>query len=78
MLRQTSQRIENKMKQLFKFSEFLEEVRKENEDEFKEVLELTQRFRTLQNENTRLTAEQVRKEQRLNELVSLIESQRDK
>ena len=69
MLKQTSQRIENKMKQLYKFAEFLEEVRKENEDEFKEVLELTQRFRTLQNENVRLNAEQVKKEKSLNDLL---------
>jgi len=41
------------------------------------VLELTQRFKTLQNENARLNQEQIRKENELNQLLQTIEKKRE-
>ena len=51
MLKKKAQRIESKKQAIMKYENFLEEVQKENTDEFQEVNDILTRYDTLVREN---------------------------
>lgn len=76
MLEHTSARIEHKLKQLECFQKFLDTAREENSDEFKEVKDLLDRYKTLSSENERLIKEKQRKDEELRRITSIIEGEK--
>ena len=77
MLKQVSARIEGKLQKLECFQKFLDNVREENCDEFKEVQDLLSRYKTLSSENERLNKEKQRKDDELRKITNEIETQKN-
>jgi hypothetical protein len=65
MYQKTAEKINFKLSKLEVFARFLEMAREENQDEFKEVQDLLSRYKTLSNENERLSREKELKDEQL-------------
>ena len=65
MYQKTAEKINFKLSTLEVVAMFLEMAREENQDEFKEVQDLLSRYKTLSNENERLSREKELKDEQL-------------
>ena len=68
MLKKKAERIESKKQAIMKYENFLEEVQKENTDEFQEVNDILTRYDTLVRENQKLDKDHHALEQKLKQM----------
>ena len=71
-MRQKSDQIENKVKSLHKYEQFLEQVRERNPDEYHELSDILNRYRTLKDSNEKLQSNQQKINEELDKVGNMI------